>query len=138
MFRREVAKISLNNQHREESALRNGWRDDDPSDTSEALRSNEFFDGLRVLCKNGFGDIAKELELSEAVFIIDDIYCEQLRSNIYEIIAMYKDLASVRYQINDAGDKKFAEELIKDTNHVGFLTDIYDDLSARIKEKNNG
>lgn len=76
--------------------------------------------------------------MSEAVFIIDDIYCEQLRSNIYEIIAMYKDLASVRYQINEAGDKKFAEELIKDTNHVGFLTDIYDDLSARIKEKNNG
>jgi len=76
--------------------------------------------------------------LSEAVFIIDDIYCEQLRSAIYEVMAMRDDLKVVRYQVNDAGDKKFAEEIMKDTNHVGLLTDIYDDLSARLKEKNNG
>ena len=53
-------------------------------------------------------------------------------------MSMRDELKAVRYQVNDAGDKKFVEEIMKDTNHVGLLTDIYDDLSARLKEKNNG
>ncbi len=51
---------------------------------------------------------------------------------------MRDDLSAVRYQIDAEGTKKFVEEIIKDTNHVGLLSDIYDDLSARLKEKNNG
>jgi hypothetical protein len=132
----QLTEYSAEIERRKAHAIKIGAYFDDTPEEIEAKSAknkdlylgNQYLAGLILLSKNGID--YKNLTISEALIVIEDLTCAEINNGSYQILGMIGS--------DEPSTESRFKEILRHANFVAFALDIYEELDKvwqRIRDK---
>lgn len=128
-FRRESIRVRGQIDERIKRAEAFGYSDVS-GDSGKVYNGNYYFDRFRFLVEKGFSSVIYDLSLSEALYHVEEIFCENIRKGISDYLSLDKNFIPY-YKDDESGVLYVFRDFYEDLDYSKALNDILKEVSKQ-------